>query len=76
MDRRAFLGALALLAAPRGAEAQASKSTARLVFLGSSTVERDKGRVEAFRRGLQELGWVEGRNIFIEERWAGGQFGG
>ena len=26
----------------------------------------------AFRRGLQNLGWVEGRNVHIEERWPGG----
>jgi putative tryptophan/tyrosine transport system substrate-binding protein len=76
VDRRAFVStvALALLAAPLAAEAQQSKSTARLGFLGSSSAERDKGRVEAFHQGLQELGWVIGRNISIEQRFAAGQF--
>jgi putative ABC transport system substrate-binding protein len=26
----------------------------------------------AFRQGLQNLGWIEGRNVHIEERWPGG----
>jgi putative tryptophan/tyrosine transport system substrate-binding protein len=29
-------------------------------------------RMSAFRRGLQNLGWIEGRNVHIEERWPGG----
>src|SRR5262249_31111702 len=29
-------------------------------------------RMGAFRRGLQNLGWIEGRNVQIEERWPGG----
>jgi len=76
MDRRAFIGSLAggLLAAPLAAQAQQSKSMARLGFLGSSSAERDKRRVEAFHQGLQELGWVDGRNISVEQRFAAGQF--
>src|SRR5919109_267559 len=30
--------------------------------------------IEALRQGLREHGWVEGQNLAIEERWAGGQF--
>ena len=75
MERRTFLGVLTgnLLAAPLAAEAQPAKSIARLGFLGSSSAERDKTRVAAFRQGLQELGWVDGRNISIELRFAAGQ---
>jgi ABC-type uncharacterized transport system substrate-binding protein len=65
---------LGVLGAPLAVEAQPAKSTARLGFLGSSTVERDKRRVEAFRVGLEDLGWVGGRNISIEHRFAAGQF--
>ena len=31
-----------------------------------------QGRYAAFRRGLQDLGWTEGRNIQIDVRWGGG----
>lgn len=62
------------LATPRAVDAQTPKSTARLALLGSSTAERDKGRVAAFRLRLQELGWVDGRNLSIEQRFAAGQF--
>jgi putative ABC transport system substrate-binding protein len=64
---------LCLLNLPLTAKAQQSKSTARLGFLASSSAERDKERIEAFRQGLQELGWVEGRNITVEQRFAAGQ---
>lgn len=65
---------LCLFTVPLAVQAQQSKSTARLGFLASSSAERDKRRVEAFHRGLQELGWVDGRNISIEQRFAAGQF--
>jgi len=46
----------------------------RIGFLGVSTQEAWAPRVEAFRAGLQDLGYVEGRNIVIEYRFAGGQY--
>ena len=74
MDRRPFLltSLVGALAAPLAA--QQSKSSPRLGLLGSSTAERDKGRLEAFSQGLQELGWVDGRNITITRRLAAGRF--
>jgi putative ABC transport system substrate-binding protein len=66
--------ALGVFAESLAADAQPSKSMARLGFLGSSSVERDKGRVEAFYQRLQELGWMDGRNLSIEQRFAAGQF--
>jgi putative ABC transport system substrate-binding protein len=74
MDRRAFLHALAaatLLTAPLAAEAQGSGRVPRVgvLFTGSPPPESVRG-VEAFRAGLRDLGYVEGRNIALEYRWA------
>ena len=74
MDRRAFLGTLAtgLLAAPRAAEAQPAGKVPRIGFLfsGASGPARE---VDTFRQGLRDLGYIEGQNIAIEYRFAGGQ---
>src|SRR5215212_11328338 len=43
-------------------------------FLGNSTPTLEAKLVEAFRAGLRDLGYVEGRNIRIEYRWAEGQY--
>jgi putative ABC transport system substrate-binding protein len=74
MDRRAFLGTLAggLLAAPLAAEAQEPTRVWRIGFLGAGAYSSGDPRVEALRRGLRELGYVEGRNLAIEFRWAEG----
>ena len=39
-------------------------------FLSSALPDRDAGRLRAFRQGLAETGYVEGRNVAIEYRWA------
>jgi putative tryptophan/tyrosine transport system substrate-binding protein len=68
MDRRAFLGVLGLLAAPRAAEAQPAGKVPKIGFLqpGPSLPER----FEPFRQGLRDLGYVEGKNVIIEFRVA------
>jgi len=73
--RRAFIGALAggLLAAPL-AEAQAPAKVPRIGFLLGSPPAVGAPYLEAFRQGLRELGYVEGQNIAIEYRWAGGKY--
>jgi putative ABC transport system substrate-binding protein len=55
-----------------GAMAQAQQPTKipRIGFLGGGSAAANAGRVEAFRQGLRELGYVEGKNIAIEQRWA------
>jgi putative ABC transport system substrate-binding protein len=68
IERRAFLaGTAALLAAPLAAEAQQAAKVARIGYLGSSGAANNRLR-EAFRQGLRDLGYVEGRNVVIEYR--------
>ena len=76
IDRRTFLagtGAV-LLAAPLAAEAQPAAKVYRIGFLGNSTPALEANLVGPFREGLRKLGYVEGRNIVIEYRWAEGQY--
>jgi putative ABC transport system substrate-binding protein len=63
-----------LLAAPLAAEAQQAGKVPRVAYLSASSAASATGVVEAFRQGLRELGYVEGRNILIEYRWADGRF--
>jgi len=62
--------ALATLAAPAAAAAQ---KVPRIGFLASISANSAPARVEAFRLGLRELGWVEGQSVTIEWRWAEGR---
>jgi len=43
-------------------------------FLNDGSSDAFAGRLEAFRQGLSELGYVEGQNIAIEFRWAEGRY--
>jgi putative ABC transport system substrate-binding protein len=75
--RRAFFALVAgaiigLLAAPRAPRAQQPGKVYRIGFLWDGpTVFADA--IEAFRQGLRDLGYVEGRNLVIEYRWAEGK---
>ena len=62
------LGAGAL--APLASFAQQSAKVARIGFLGPGFAAATADRVEALRAGLRDLGYVEGKNIVIEFRWA------
>ena len=75
IDRRTFLartGAV-LLAAPFAAEAQGPPKVPRVGYLGPRTRGDSAPYLDAFLLGLQEIGWVEGKDIFIEYRWAEGR---
>jgi len=61
-----------LLAAPLAAEAQEAAKVARLGFLMTLAVSSPQLQ-EAFRQGLRDLGYVEGRNVVIEYRDAEGK---
>lgn len=76
-DRRTFLGALAsaAISAPFSTFAQQpSPNLRRIGFLGSESASNQANRLESLRTGLRELGYVEGRNIVIEIRWAEGKY--
>jgi putative ABC transport system substrate-binding protein len=71
VDRRAFVsGTLGLLAAPLAADTQTVGKVYRIGFLRRTSPE--PAAIEAFRQGLRELGYVEGQNIVIEQRYARG----
>jgi putative ABC transport system substrate-binding protein len=55
------------------AEAQQPKKVPRIGMLGIVSASAAEGRIEAFRQGLRELGYVEGKNIVIEYRTAEGK---
>jgi putative ABC transport system substrate-binding protein len=70
MNRRAFLfGFGAVLCARRAGEAQPVERTPRIGVLLFGTPETDPN-VQAFREGLRELGYTEGRNIVFQYRFA------
>lgn len=73
MRRRAFLGVLGgAVAWPLAVRAQ-QRASPIVGYLGSESPERFGIRLTAFRQGLNEMGYDEGRNVTIEYRWAGGQ---
>ena len=74
MRRREFLGAMvaaATTALPFAAHAQQS-ITPLIGFLHPGSPEVNASSLAAFRKGLGEVGYTEGRNVAIEYRWAHG----
>jgi putative tryptophan/tyrosine transport system substrate-binding protein len=70
MRRREFIAGLGSAAAwPMAARAQRS-STPVIGYLDSGSLETNRDRLAAVHRGLSEAGYVEGRNLVIEYRWA------
>ena len=62
-----------LCALSYSASAQQLTKVPRIGYLGSGTLSAGAARIEAFRQGLRELGYVEGKNIVIEYRHAEGK---
>src|SRR5947208_744178 len=74
MNRRAFISLLGGAAAwPMTARAQQARRLPTIGFLGSGTSSGWSAWTAAFLERLRELGWVEGRTVAIEYRWADGQ---
>jgi putative tryptophan/tyrosine transport system substrate-binding protein len=75
MDRRQFIRmtASAVVAIPVASRAEpAGRTLARVGYLGNSDARSVAKEVQAFRHGLDELGWIEGRTITVDFRWAEG----
>src|SRR5262245_10150240 len=77
MRRRDFLvlvGGAAFAARPGIGRAQQAEKMRRIVIL-LGVVESDpeaRSRVDAFRQDFERLGWIDGRNVRIDQRWTGG----
>ena len=76
LRRRQFLIALgaSVLTAPLASFAQQKGKVWRVGFLGTASASGFARRVEELRAGLRDLGYVEGKNLVIEFRWAEGKY--
>jgi putative tryptophan/tyrosine transport system substrate-binding protein len=68
-----ILVAVVLLAVAVMADAQQPTKIPRIGYLSATSPSANLARIEAFRQGLRELGYVEGKNIVIEWRYAEGK---
>jgi putative ABC transport system substrate-binding protein len=73
---RAFTGlaglSLTLLGLPLAGEAQQASRLPRIGVIATGSPATSAPSFDAFRQGLRELGYVEGRTVLIEYRWAEG----
>jgi putative ABC transport system substrate-binding protein len=76
MRRREFITLLGSAAAawPLAARAQQPERMRRIGVLNNPAAHDpdSQARVAAFAQGLQELGWIDGRNVRIDYRWSSG----
>jgi putative ABC transport system substrate-binding protein len=72
MDRRTFIGGISggLFALPLAANAQSPPKIARVGYLNSSPRDATPSSTSTFYAGLRELGYVEGKNVVIDFRYA------
>jgi putative ABC transport system substrate-binding protein len=74
IGRRKFLATLGGAVAVWPPAARAQQAAMPVIgYLNSGSPESDTPRLNGLRRGLNETGYVEGRNVVIEYRWAGNQ---
>src|SRR5262247_3404273 len=75
MQRREFITLLggAAVAWPIATHAQQPTKLPTIGFLGTTTLSAMSEWVAAFVQRLRELGWIEGRTVAIEYRWAEGR---
>jgi hypothetical protein len=74
MRRREFIALIggAVTAVPFAAQTQ--QRTPVVGFLNSASPDTYRFNADSFREGLAKAGFVEGRNVRIEERWARGDY--
>jgi putative ABC transport system substrate-binding protein len=65
---------IVFLAVAAIAEAQQPVKISRIGYLGGGSAELEKVWLDAFLKGLRELGYLEGKNIVVERRYAAGQY--
>src|SRR5207249_3024297 len=75
MRRRDFISLAGGIAAvwPLAARAQQAMRKLGVLMIVAEDDPDSKRRIAAFRQGLRDLGWQDGRNIHIEYRWAAGR---
>jgi putative ABC transport system substrate-binding protein len=74
MRRRDFISFIGVSAVVWPLPVHAQQAAIPVIgFLNSASADAYEGRVDAFRQGLAETGYVEGRNVAIEYRWANNQ---
>jgi len=73
LRRKVVLAAAALVAVPLSSFAQKQPKVWRIGFLTNGTVTSSQGQLDAFVRGLRELGYADGKNFILEPRYAEGK---
>ena len=73
IQNRKLLGMIAFVIAVGVWGAMAQAQAPQVALLGGGSASGNAGRIEAFRQGLRELGYTEGKNILLEQRWAEGK---
>ena len=74
MRRRVFIAGLGGVAATWTAQAQQPTARPLIGFLSTRSPEEAAIHTGAFRRGLEEMGFVEGNSVAVEYRWAKGDY--
>ena len=72
-SRLFWLIAIAVITSGPAAQAQQGSKLPKLGFLSGLSASAISTRLEAFKQGLNELGYTEGKNTVIEYRWAAGK---
>jgi putative ABC transport system substrate-binding protein len=73
VDRRTFISSVTLGLLVLAAEAQPVSKVWHIGFVGAEAYSTNWHSLDAFRLGMREHGYVEGKNINIEARWAEGR---
>jgi putative ABC transport system substrate-binding protein len=77
MKRREFITVLGGAAAawPLAVRAQQPARAAHVGYISSTSAAAGQGLADCFLRGLNDLGWVQGKNLAVDYRWSGGALG-